>query len=127
VADEAPEGGADVIDALKDVFEREVDAQIPDLEEVPHQSRAKVDSRVLVVASRGAWFGYMTIGSAEVNWGERRGTVYDEASFAFSEDPRDWRYEKTVDEKGQEAREEQMVGEFLFLDELFAYIRFVLF
>ena len=41
---------------LKDVFERKIDAQVPDLEEVPHQCGAKIDSWILVVLSRGTWF-----------------------------------------------------------------------
>jgi hypothetical protein len=82
------EGGADVIDVLEDVFERKIDAQIPYLEEVPEQGSTKIDLRSFLVASRGAGFGCVYIGGAEVNRGKSRGTVDNEASFSFLEDPR---------------------------------------
>jgi hypothetical protein len=69
VVDQSSEGGADVIDVLEDVFERKVDAQIPYLEEVPEQGGTKIDSRIFLVVSRGAGFGYVHIGGAEVDRG----------------------------------------------------------
>jgi hypothetical protein len=88
VVDQSSEGGADVIDVLEDIFERKIDAQIPHLEEVPEQGGAKIDSRILPVASRGAGFGHVCIGGAEVDRGKSRGTVDNEASFSFPQDPR---------------------------------------
>jgi hypothetical protein len=73
-ADQSSEGGADVINVLEDVFERKIDAQIPCLEEVPEQGGTETDSRIFLVASRGAGFGCVHIGGAEVDgpWNCRR-------------------------------------------------------
>jgi len=60
------EGGADVIDVLQDVYERKIDAQVPDLEEVPYQGGAKIDAGIFFVAARGAGFRDVYIWGAEV-------------------------------------------------------------
>jgi hypothetical protein len=125
--DQSSEGGADVVDVLEDIFERKIDAQVPYLEEVPEQCGTKIYWWILLVAARGAGFGYVYIGGAEVVRVESRGAVDDEASFSFSKDPRNGRDEKAKDEESEEPREEKMVGEFFFLDELLANVLFVFF
>jgi hypothetical protein len=78
------EGGTDVIDVLEDFFKGKINAQVPDLEKVPYQGGAKINSWIFFVASGRAGLGDVIVWGAEVNCGEWRGTVNDQSSFSFS-------------------------------------------
>ena len=125
VVDEAAKRGTDVVDMLEYVLQRVVDAEVPDLKEVPHEGRAKVNAWIFVVAIRRAGLGDVTVRGAEVEGGERRGAVDDQPSFSFPQDPGDGRDEEAVYKESQATRQEQMVGECLLLDELLPDVHFV--
>jgi hypothetical protein len=81
---EASKGGADVINMLQDVFERVVDANVPDLHEVSKKSCAKIDRGIFVEATVGAWCWYVRVWSTLVRCVNGGGAVYDQTTLAFS-------------------------------------------
>ena len=71
------------------------------MKEVPHEGSAKVNAWILVVATRSAELGDVTVRGAEVEGGERRGAADDQVSFSFSQDPRNGQDEEAIYKTGK--------------------------